>query len=99
MVKITAKEQNKVKRMQRTEDSLRDLWDNIKCISIRIIWPRRREREKKRGEYEKIFKEVMVKFSPAWERKYSIKYKECRVSYRIKPRRKMLRHTNQTDKD
>ena len=57
-----------------------------------------REREKK-GGYEKIFKEIIVKFSPAWERKYSIKYKECRVSYRIKPRRKMLRHTNQTDKD
>ena len=30
MVEITSEEQNKVKRMKRTEDSLRDLWDNIK---------------------------------------------------------------------
>ena len=29
-VKITYKEKNKVKRMKRTKDSLRDLWDNIK---------------------------------------------------------------------
>ena len=37
MVKITAEEKNKVKRMKRTEDSLRDLWDNIKCTNIEII--------------------------------------------------------------
>ena len=30
MVEITSEEQKKVKRMKRTEDSLRDLWDNIK---------------------------------------------------------------------
>ena len=30
MVEITAKEQNKGKIMKRTEDSLRNLWDNIK---------------------------------------------------------------------
>ena len=34
MVEITSEEQNKVKRMKRTEDSLRDLWDNIRCINI-----------------------------------------------------------------
>ena len=33
-VEITPKEQNKLKRMKRTEDSLRDLWDNIKSTSI-----------------------------------------------------------------
>ena len=40
MVEITSEEQNRVKRMKRTEDSFRDLWDNIKS-------PRRR-REKER---------------------------------------------------
>jgi len=30
MVEITSEEQNKVRRMKRTEDSLRDLWDTIK---------------------------------------------------------------------
>ena len=34
MVETTSEEQNKVKRMKRTEDSLRDLWNNIKCTNI-----------------------------------------------------------------
>ena len=34
MVEITSEEQNKVKRMKRTEDCLRGLWDNIKCTKI-----------------------------------------------------------------
>ena len=38
MVEVTSEEQNKVKRIKRTEDSLRDLWDNIKCNNIQIIW-------------------------------------------------------------
>ena len=37
MVEITSEEQNKVKRIKRTEDSLRDLWDHIKCTNIQII--------------------------------------------------------------
>ena len=37
MVEITSEEQNKVKRMKRTEDSLRDLGDNSKSTNIRII--------------------------------------------------------------
>ena len=53
MVEITAKEQNKVKRMKRTKDSLRDLWNNIKCTNIRIIGVLEEE-EKKKG-YENIF--------------------------------------------
>ena len=55
MVEITSEEQNKVKRMKRTKDSLRDLWDNIKCINIQII--RVPEEEKKKG-YERIFEEL-----------------------------------------
>ena len=34
MMKITSEEQNKVKRMERTENSLRDLWDKIKHTNI-----------------------------------------------------------------
>ena len=37
MVEFTAAEHNKEKRIKRNEDSLRDLWDNIKCNNIRII--------------------------------------------------------------
>ena len=53
MVEITAEEQNKVKRMKSAEDSLRDLWDNIKHINIWIIKVLEEE-EKKKG-YEKNF--------------------------------------------
>ena len=47
MVELTAAEQNKEKRMKINEDSLRDLWDNIKCTNILIIRvPEGEEREK-----------------------------------------------------
>ena len=62
MVEITSEEQNKVKRMVRTEDSLRDIWDNIKCTNIQIIGVSE-EKEKKKG-YEKMFEEIMVEVLP-----------------------------------
>ena len=37
MVEITAQEQNKGRGMKRLEESLRDLWDNIKCTNIWVI--------------------------------------------------------------
>ena len=37
MMEITSEELNKVKRMRRDEDSLRVLWDHIKCANIRMI--------------------------------------------------------------
>ena len=57
MVETTSEEQNKVKRMKRTEDSLRDLWEDIRCTNIRIIGVPEEE-EKKKG-YEKIFAEII----------------------------------------
>ena len=36
-MEITSEEENKVKRMKRTEDNLGDLGDNIKCTNIQII--------------------------------------------------------------
>ena len=47
IVEITTAVQNKEKRMKRIEDSLRDLWDNIKCTNIRITGVPEEE-EKKR---------------------------------------------------
>jgi len=47
MVEITAEEQNKVKRMKKSEDSLRDLWDNIKGPKIQIIGIPEEEDKKK----------------------------------------------------
>ena len=66
-MEITSEEQNKVKRMKRTEDSLRDLWDNIKHTNIRIIGLPEEE-EKKKG-YEKIFEEIRIEISSTWKRK------------------------------
>ena len=62
MVEITAKEQNKDKRMKRIENKLRDLWDNTKCTNIGIIGIPEEE-EKKKGT-EKIFEEIMVENFP-----------------------------------
>ena len=47
MVEFTAVEQNKQKKMKRNEDSLRDLWDNIKHNNICIIGV---PKEKRRGK-------------------------------------------------
>ena len=65
-MEITSVEQNKAKRMKRTEDSLRDLWDNIKCTNIGIIGIPEEE-EKKKG-YEKIFEEIIVEIFPNMEK-------------------------------
>ena len=46
MVEIIAIEQNIEKRMKRNEDSLRDLWDRMKCTNINIIGvPKGEEKE------------------------------------------------------
>ena len=46
----------KRKKDKKDEDSLRDLWDNIKCTNICIIWvleAEEREREKEQRTYLK----------------------------------------------
>ena len=62
IVEITATEQNKEKRMKRTEDSLRDIWDNMIHTNIWIIGLSEEE-EKKKGS-EKIFEEIIVEKFP-----------------------------------
>ena len=58
MVEITWTEQNIEETRKRNEDSLQDLWDNIKCTNIHIIGvPEGEEREK--GP-EKIFEEIIA---------------------------------------
>ena len=91
MVEFTAVEQNKEKRMKRNEDSLRDLWDNNKQNNIRIIGvPEGEERDK--GP-EKIFEEIIVKNFPNMGKEIATQVQEVqRISYRINPRRNMLRY-------
>ena len=89
MVEIISEEQNKVKRMKRTDDSLRDMWDNIKWTNIQIIGVP--EEEKKEG-YEKIFEEIIVEIFPMETEVVNQVQEVQRVPYRISPRRKMPRH-------
>ena len=61
MVEVNSEEQNKVKRMKRTEDSLRDLWDNTKCTNFQIIGVPEEE-EKKERVWEKFWRDYSWKF-------------------------------------
>ena len=91
MVEITAKEQDKEERMKRSEDSLRDLWDNIKCSNSRIIGVP--EEEEKNKEYENIFEEIIVENFSNMEKEIVNQVQEAqKVPYRINPRRNMPRH-------
>jgi len=90
MVEITHEEQNRANRTKGTEDSLRDLWDNIRCTNIRIIGVP--EEEEKKKVYEKIFKEIILENFPNLEKKTVNQVQEAqRVPYRINPRRNMPR--------
>ena len=92
---ITSEEQNKLKRMKRIEDSLRDLWDNVKCTKIRIIGVPEEE-EKKKG-HEKSFEEIIVENLPNMEKEIANQVQEAQSPIQDKPKEKHAKtHTNQT---
>ena len=91
MVEIISEEQNKVKRMIRTEDRLRDLWEYIKCTNIQITGVPEEE-EKKKG-YEKIFEEIIVENFSSMEKEIVNQVQEAqRVPYQINPKKNTPRH-------
>ena len=91
MVEITSEEQKKEERMKRTEDSLRDLWDNIKYINIWNIEVPEEEEKKKR--YKKTFEEIIVENFTNMEKEIVDQVQETqKAPYRINPRRNMPRH-------
>ena len=82
--------------MKRTEDSLRDLWDNIIHTNIWIIGVP--EEEKKKG-YEKIFEEIIVENFPKME-KDQTSPRGTKSPIQDKPKEKHSKtNTNQTNKD
>ena len=84
--------------MKRTEDCLRDLWDNIKCTKIRIIVVPEEEEEKK--GYEKIYEEIIVEKFPQYGKGNSPVQEAQRVTYTHKRKEKHAKtHTNQIKKD
>ena len=90
MVEITAIEQNIDKRMKRNEDSLRDLWDNIKRTNVRIIEvPEGEEREK--GP-EKIFEEIVAKTFPNMGKVIVNQVQEAQSPRKDKPKEEHTKH-------
>ena len=84
MVEITAAEQNMEKRMKRNEDSLRDLWDNIKRTNICIIGiPEREESEK---GLEKIFEKIIAENFPNTGKEIVSQVQEAQSARQDKPR-------------
>ena len=77
--------------MKRNEESLRDLWDNIKCTNICTIGVPEEEREK--GP-EKIFEEIKAQNFLNMGKQIVNQVQEAqKVPSRINPRRNTLRHT------
>ena len=77
--------------MKRIEDSLRDLWDNIKCTNIRIIGVP--EDEEKKNVSEKIFEEIIVENFPNMGKEIVSEVQEVQtVPYMINPRRNTPRN-------
>ena len=61
-MEITNVEQKREKRLKTNEESLKELWDNVKCTNIHIIGVPEGE-EKEKGT-EKIFKEIAAENFP-----------------------------------
>ena len=98
-MEITIAEQNKEKRMKRIEDSLRDLWDNIKCTNIRIIGVPEEEEEKKKGT-EKMFEESIVENFPNMGKDIVNQVHEAQSPIQDKSKEKNAKtHINQTIKN
>jgi len=94
MVEITSEEQNKVKRMKRTEDSLKDFWDNIKHTNIRIIGvPEERV-------WENFWTDYSWKFPQHGKGNSQSSPWGMKSLIQDKPKEKHAKtHTNQTNKD
>ena len=84
--------------MKRNEDSLRDLWDNIKRNNIFIIGvPEGEEREK---VLKKIFEEIIVKNSPNMGKEITTQVQEVQRPIQDKPKERHAKtHSNQIGKN
>ena len=83
--------------MKRTEDSLRDQWDNIKHTNI---WIKGVPEEDKKKGYEKIFEEIIVGNLPSMEKECQSSPRSTKSPIQDKPKDKHAKtHTNQTNKN
>ena len=99
MVEITSEEQNKVKRMKRTENSLRDLWDSIKHTNTQITGVPEEE-EKKERVWENFWRDYSWKFPQHGKENSQLNPRGAKSPIQDKPKEKHIKtHTNQTNKD
>ena len=85
MVEINETERKKEKQIKRKEDTLKDLWDNVKCPNIRIIGVP--EEEDKKKDQEKILEEIIVENFPKMGKEIITQVQETqRVPNRLNPR-------------
>ena len=86
MVEINETERKKEKLIERNEDNLRDLWDNVKHLKIRIIGVPEAEDKKKR--HEKILEEIIVENFPKIGKEIATQVQETQgFPNRINPRK------------
>ena len=96
-MEITSEEKNKVKRLKRNEDSVRDLWDHIKHTNIWIIGVPEDE-EKKKG-YKKTFEKIIVENFPNMEKEIVNQVQEAQSPIQDKPKEKHAKtHANQDNR-
>ena len=89
---IIQPEHNKETRIQKNEDRLRNLWDNLKCSNIQIIEVPGGEEQQQ--EIENLFEQIMKKNFPSLVKE--IDFQEVqeaqRVPEKLDPRRNTPRH-------
>ena len=89
-MEITDAEHKREKRLKTNEESLRELWNNVKHTNIHIIGVPEEEREK---GTEKIFQEIIAENFPNMGKEPLTQIQEAqRVPYKINPRRNTPRH-------
>ena len=101
MVEISSEKQNKVIRMKRTEDSLRDLWDNIKHTNIQFIGvPEKEDKEDQKRVWENFWRDYSWKFPQYGKGNSQSSPRGTKSPIQNKPKEKHTKtHTNQTNKD
>ena len=84
--------------MKTSEDNLRDLWNNIKHMNIRIIWVSEGE-ERKKG-HEELFEEVIAENFLNMGKEVVNQVQEGQSPRKDKPKEEhTMTHSNQTDKN
>uniref|UniRef100_A0A8D1ZPM8 L1 transposable element RRM domain-containing protein n=1 Tax=Sus scrofa TaxID=9823 RepID=A0A8D1ZPM8_PIG len=81
LVEITDAEQKREKRLKTNEESLRELWDNVKRTNSRIIEVPGEEREK---GTEKVFQEIIAENVPNLGKEPLTQIQEAQQEYHIK---------------